>query len=178
MKNNNLQNWNQLDYAKYSFWQEPIFIRDLKINICVYLKMDYSNRENAKFEVNSEIIIINNGKLLFLENKETILHNLFRLKKISELHLYILPYEEEMIKRALNYAKEKIKESQGTGTTMMHVSKGSMEERIVPLPPIAVQEYIVKSMASLEQETKRLESIYQQKLNEFQNQFCFSISFI
>ena len=110
MKNNNLQNWNQLDYAKYSFWQEPIFIRDLKINICVYLKMDYSNRENAKFEVNSEIIIINNGKLLFLENKETILHNLFRLKKISELHLYILPYEEEMIKRALNYAKEKITE--------------------------------------------------------------------
>jgi hypothetical protein len=110
MKNNNLQNWNQLDYAKYSFWQETIFIRDKKIDIYVDLHMDYINREEVKFEVNSKIKIINNGKLCFGENKETILYNLFRLKKVSELHLYILPYEEEMIKRALNYAKEKITE--------------------------------------------------------------------
>ena len=110
MKNNNLQNWNQLDYAKYSFWQETIFIRDKKIDIYVDLHMDYGNREEVKFEVNSKIKIIDNGKLCFLQNKETILYNLFRLKKVSELHLYILPYEEEMIKRALNYAKEKITE--------------------------------------------------------------------
>ena len=94
-------------------------------------------------------------------------------KVIYHYHIWkVIPNIELVTKEflfiLLEWDKEKIKESQGTGTTMMHVSKGSMEERIVPLPPIAVQEYIVKSMASLEQETKRLESIYQQKLNNLE----------
>jgi hypothetical protein len=110
MENNNLQNWNQLDYAKYHFWQEAIYIKDKEVHIRVNLYMDYRDREEAKFKINSKISIINHGNIRFLESKETILHNLFRLKKVSEIHLYILPYEEEMIKRALNYAKEKITE--------------------------------------------------------------------
>ena len=38
---------------------------------------------------------------------------------------------------------EQIKEDQGTGTTMMHVSKGSMEDRDISLPPLAEQQRIV-----------------------------------
>lgn len=68
----------------------------------------------------------------------------------------------------LEWDKEKIKKSLGTGATMMHVSKGSMENRIVPLPPIEVQEFIVKSILDIEKETKKLESLYQQKLNDLE----------
>ena len=38
---------------------------------------------------------------------------------------------------------EKIKEDQGTGTTMMHVSMGSMNERDIQLPPLPEQQRIV-----------------------------------
>ena len=38
---------------------------------------------------------------------------------------------------------EKIKEDQGTGTTMMHVSMGSMNERDIHLPPLPEQQRIV-----------------------------------
>lgn len=38
---------------------------------------------------------------------------------------------------------EKIKEDQGTGTTMMHVSMGSMSERDIHLPPLPEQQRIV-----------------------------------
>jgi type I restriction enzyme S subunit len=38
---------------------------------------------------------------------------------------------------------EKIKEDQGTGTTMMHVSMGSMNEREIPVPPLDEQHRIV-----------------------------------
>jgi type I restriction enzyme, S subunit len=38
---------------------------------------------------------------------------------------------------------EKIKEDQGTGTTMMHVSMGSMNERDLHLPPLPEQQRIV-----------------------------------
>lgn len=37
----------------------------------------------------------------------------------------------------------KIKEDQGTGTTMIHVSKGSMEDRDILLPPLPEQQRIV-----------------------------------
>jgi len=38
---------------------------------------------------------------------------------------------------------EQIKEDQGTGTTMIHVSKGSMEDRDILVPPISEQHRIV-----------------------------------
>ena len=38
---------------------------------------------------------------------------------------------------------DKIKQDQGTGTTMIHVAKGSMDEREIPLPPLAEQQRIV-----------------------------------
>ena len=43
----------------------------------------------------------------------------------------------------LDWDTEKIKKAQGTGTTMMHVSKGSMDARLVPIPPLPEQKRIV-----------------------------------
>ena len=42
-----------------------------------------------------------------------------------------------------NWDTERIKEDQGTGTTMMHVSKGSMEDRNILIPPLPEQQRIV-----------------------------------
>jgi type I restriction enzyme S subunit len=64
--------------------------------------------------------------------------------------------------------KEKIKEAQGTGATMMHVSKGSMEDRLIPIPSLEEQAIIVNNLDAISAETKRLESIYQQKLTDLE----------
>lgn len=42
-----------------------------------------------------------------------------------------------------DWDKELIKKEQGAGTTMIHVSKGSMEARSIPLPPLDEQKRIV-----------------------------------
>lgn len=46
------------------------------------------------------------------------------------------------------YDKELVKTAHGTGTTMMHVSKGSMEKREVFLPPLEEQRRIVHKLDS------------------------------
>ena len=80
------------------------------------------------------------------------------LNLISKEFLYIL----------LEWDKESIKKAQGTGTTMMHVSKGSMEARLIPLPPIAEQQSIVQKLDALSSETKKLEAIYRKKLEDLE----------
>ncbi|ADJ25642.1 restriction modification system DNA specificity domain protein [Dehalogenimonas lykanthroporepellens BL-DC-9] len=64
----------------------------------------------------------------------------------------------------LSWDVEQIKQLHGTGTTMMHVSKGSIEKRIVPVPPLEQQKYIVNNLDKLKTETQHLQSIYQKKL--------------
>jgi len=64
----------------------------------------------------------------------------------------------------LKWDVEQIKQAHGTGTTMMHVSKGSMENRVLPIPPLEQQLRIVALLDHLAFESHRLESIYQQKL--------------
>ena len=51
---------------------------------------------------------------------------------------------------------------------MMHVSKGSMEERLVPIPSLEEQNSIVNKLNLLKIETLRLENIYQQKLTDLE----------
>ena len=50
---------------------------------------------------------------------------------------------KEFLFLLLDWDTEKIKNDQGTGTTMMHVGKGSMDARIVPIPPLSEQQRIV-----------------------------------
>ena len=47
---------------------------------------------------------------------------------------------------------------------MMHVSKGSMESRVVPIPPLKEQAAIVSLLDDLREETQRLARLYERKL--------------
>ena len=47
---------------------------------------------------------------------------------------------------------------------MMHVSKGSMESRVLPIPPLEEQATLVALLDDVALETQRLESIYRQKV--------------
>ncbi|MEZ5615313.1 MAG: restriction endonuclease subunit S [Rhodocyclaceae bacterium] len=90
-------------------------------------------------------------------------------KVIYHYHIWkVLPNEEEIKKRFLLYLfewdVEQIKKAYGAGTTMLHVSKGSMERRVLPIPPLSIQDKIVSLLDDLTAETRRLESLYQQKL--------------
>lgn len=55
---------------------------------------------------------------------------------------------------------------EATGATIKNVSLKTMREFIVPLPPIQEQQTIVQKLDALSTETKQLEAIYQQKIND------------
>ena len=42
MTNDKIENWNKLEYVKYSFWQEALYIDKKVISIVVYLEIKYS----------------------------------------------------------------------------------------------------------------------------------------
>ena len=69
-------------------------------------------------------------------------------KVIYHYHIWkVLPNASQVTKKflynLLEWDVDQIKEAHGTGTTMMHVSKGSMESRVVPVPPLPEQQRIV-----------------------------------
>jgi len=69
-------------------------------------------------------------------------------KVIYHYHIWkVLPnpklVDKKFLFRLLEWDVDQIKLAHGTGTTMMHVSKGSMDSRIVPIPPIIEQQRIV-----------------------------------
>lgn len=69
-------------------------------------------------------------------------------KVIYHYHIWKLIPDTELVTRDflywfLEWDTEKIKEEQGTGTTMIHVSKGSMEARRISFPPLTEQQRIV-----------------------------------
>lgn len=69
-------------------------------------------------------------------------------KVIFHYHIWKVQHEVELIdQRYLFYFfewdTEQIKLDQGTGTTMIHVAKGSMEDRDVPVPSVPTQQRIV-----------------------------------
>jgi type I restriction enzyme, S subunit len=72
--------------------------------------------------------------------------------------------EKDFLKHLLEWDTEKIKAAQGTGTTMMHVGKGSMDARVVPVPPLPVQRRIVAQLGALEQEVGRLMELQARKV--------------
>lgn len=72
-------------------------------------------------------------------------------KVIYHYHIWRVDVETEIIDKKFlfywfEFDKEKIKKESGTGTTMMHVSKGSMEKRELWLPPLAEQKRIVAKL--------------------------------
>jgi type I restriction enzyme S subunit len=90
-------------------------------------------------------------------------------KVIYHYHIWkVVPHANLTNKKFLFYLLEwdvdQIKQAHGTGTTMMHVSKGSMEGRIVPVAPLKEQEKMVATLDAFREETRRLEFIFQLKL--------------
>lgn len=69
-------------------------------------------------------------------------------KVIYHYHIWkVIPNPSVIDQRFLfhffNWDTESIKEDQGAGTTMLHVSKGSMEDRNIQVPPLHEQQRIV-----------------------------------
>ncbi len=70
---------------------------------------------------------------------------------------------KEFLYHLLGWDKDQIKIDQGAGTTMTHVSKGSMEERLVNIPPLPEQQRIVSLL------DEAFESIAGAKVNAERN---------
>ena len=90
-------------------------------------------------------------------------------KVIYHYHIWkVLPHatvvEKRFLLHLLEWDVDEIKKAHGTGTTMMHVSKGSMESRVVPIPPLKEQAAIVSLLDDLREETQRLARLYERKL--------------
>lgn len=87
-------------------------------------------------------------------------------KVIYHYHIWKIELNDDLVDRGylfhlLEWDTEKIKEEQGTGTTMIHVTKGAMENRLLPFPSIPEQKRIVSILdtvfADLEQTRAKTE---------------------
>ncbi len=107
-------------------------------------------------------------------------------KSIYHYHIWRVDIDEALIDKKFLYYwfmhdKELIKTAHGTGTTMMHVSKSSMEERNLLVPSIPEQQRIVarldklfveinKNKINIENQVKQLKKLFTKYLNTtFQN---------
>ncbi|MBK6544288.1 MAG: restriction endonuclease subunit S [Saprospiraceae bacterium] len=108
-------------------------------------------------------------------------------KVIYHYHIWkVIPNENRVTKdflyKLLEWDVEKIKEDHGTGTTMMHVGKGSMDERMLPIPSLPEQKRIVaildkafaaidKAKANAEKNLQNAKDLFESYLqNVFANQ--------
>lgn len=107
-------------------------------------------------------------------------------KVIYHYHIWkVLPdfnyVSRDFLYHLFEWDKEQIKSAHGTGTTMMHVGKSSMENRLAPIPPISEQEQIVEILedafaaidqakANIEKNILNAKELFQSKLDEIFNQ--------
>ena len=107
-------------------------------------------------------------------------------KVIYHYHIWKVEPNEKLIRKdflfqLLEWDTEALKTAHGTGTTMMHVGKGSIEKRLIPLPPLPEQQRIVailyetfaalaKAKANTEQNLKNAKELFESYLQGvFQN---------
>jgi type I restriction enzyme S subunit len=81
-------------------------------------------------------------------------------KVIYHYHIWKTRPEQRAIEKRLlfywfDWDKENIKAEHGTGSTMIHVTKGDMESRPIPLPPLSEQRRIVANIDRLRTRTAR-----------------------
>jgi type I restriction enzyme S subunit len=86
-------------------------------------------------------------------------------KVIYHYHIWKIEEKTELVLREWLYwwflwDVNQIKDAHGTGSTMMHVTKGAMENRLVELPSLKVQSQHVREIAELQLATQELESNY------------------
>lgn len=81
-------------------------------------------------------------------------------KVIFHYHIWRVDLEKNLSERDFvfhwfNWDKENIKAAHGTGSTMIHVTKGDMEQRRISLPPLAEQKRIVAKLEALNAKSAR-----------------------
>lgn len=64
-------------------------------------------------------------------------------------------FDRDFVFHWFNWDKENIKATHGAGSTMIHVTKGDMEQRKISLPPIAEQKRIVAKLDALSTKSAR-----------------------
>ncbi len=82
-------------------------------------------------------------------------------KVIYHYHIWkVVPNVDLILKKYLYYVldwdTEALKAEHGTGSTMMHVGKGAIEKRLVPVPSLSKQAYIVAVLDKFDELTKSL----------------------
>ena len=95
-------------------------------------------------------------------------------KVIYHYHIWRVDVDETLVDRKFlfywfEYDKELVKAASGTGTTMMHVSKGSMEKRVLQLPPLAEQQRIVAKLDAAFAEIDKAIQVAESKHTEVEN---------
>ena len=104
-------------------------------------------------------------------------------KVIYHYHIWKVEPNEKLIRKdflfqLLEWDTEALKTAHGTGTTMMHVGKGSIEKRLIPLPPLPEQQSIVailneafaaiaKAKANAEQNLKNAKELFDVYLHKY-----------
>ena len=78
-------------------------------------------------------------------------------RSIFHYHIWNIKEDATAIDRRflfwwLTWDVENIKAAAGTGSTMMHVTKGSMESRVLALPPLIEQRNLVAKLDGLQRE--------------------------
>ena len=56
----------------------------------------------------------------------------------------------------------------GKGSAQANINMGTFENELFPFPSLEEQKIIVKQLDALSTETKKLETIYQQKINDLE----------
>ncbi|MFW7523378.1 restriction endonuclease subunit S [Vibrio ostreicida] len=90
-------------------------------------------------------------------------------KVIYHYHIWKLVLDESLVDKnylfyVLQNDVDKIKQQQGTGSTMIHVTKVSMENREIPLPPLETQKQIAEVLEKADQLRKDCQQM-EQELN-------------
>ncbi len=129
------------------------------------VSIDEYNKHKKNLTDRTVLVSINGtlGNVAFYNGEKIILGKsacYFNLKESVDKNfiLYVLssPY-------FLKYAQK-----EATGATIKNVSLKTMREFLVPIPSIKEQQTIVEKLDALSAETKKLEAIYQQKINDLE----------
>lgn len=75
-------------------------------------------------------------------------------KVIYHYHIWKITVDDRLIEKDflfhfLDWDAERIKNSMGSGSTMIHVTKGAMEQRAISLPPLDEQRSIANTLSTL-----------------------------
>jgi len=95
-------------------------------------------------------------------------------KTIYHYHIWKVVEDSSLIGRMflkfwLEADVERVKAASGTGTTMMHVSKGSIEAREIRVPPLSLQRAIVEKLEEVQKRLSLLVDVHSKRLEAAQN---------